>query len=489
MRRPISILCISDLHYEKGDMSAISRLHSDYSDYVNNHDLLNKRWHPDYVVVAGDVVNFDSHDYSEPHKNIQQLIKDFGIDKSHVIIVPGNHDKYVPPCTGRKALAKNKNLFKTLDDNKDHIKRFGEAYYSRFKDYVEFCEPYFEPPVDHSCEYYSPDILDEQIKCLSGVKVFQEDSLCFLIVNTEWLYVPNNLFRVRNRKTLLEHLILYENCQLNAPIVKATCNKIINDYPHYAVVTVMHRGFEDLSWKEKNNCDPLSVDAIGYIEDVSDIIITGHDHTINTAPPTLIKNRIQHFRLGSVGRKEPVSTEHIRTASIIRFYPTGKFIEMLNLSYKKDQNGERRWFFTPDNNTYPLYSKYDRNSVSLRLFENYIPIKSQSIKKEDILKAIEKHFILHSDVTLHVVEANAETMMEELREIAKENDGVKYIVVYFIRHLFFPQNIEELTEYRIKVEEGIRTFEKENKNLFILNRLIINKVYIQIPIFYTQNKK
>ena len=309
-------------------------------------------------------------------------------------------------------------------------------------------------------------------------------------------FFKNVLYKMRmckllrgNRKTLLEHLILYENCQLNAPIVKATCNKIINDYPHYAVVTVMHRGFEDLSWKEKNNCDPLSVDAIGYIEDVSDIIITGHDHTINTAPPTLIKNRIQHFRLGSVGRKEPVSTEHIRTASIIRFYPTGKFIEMLNLSYKKDQNGERRWFFTPDNNTYPLYSKYDRNSVSLRLFENYIPIKSQSIKKEDILKAIEKHFILHSDVTLHVVEANAETMMEELREIAKENDGVKYIVVYFIRHLFFPQNIEELTEYRIKVEEGIRTFEKENKNLFILNRLIINKVYIQIPIFYTQNKK
>lgn len=503
MRRPVSILCISDLHYEDGDMDAINKLHHDYREFVNSQDgAHNKRWHPDYIVVAGDVVNYNNSDYKKPNKSIKQLMKDFDINNENVIIVPGNHDKKMPSPVLSNQLDEDKQRFekfchsecrKSIPREKIIRDKFQETFSERFKDYVSFCNKYFPKKTrNKDYSYYPSTRLDKPITCLSGVKVFREDSLCFLVINTEWLYVPKNDIKLSSSSKkgldkLAKHQKVYENCQLCAPIIKDTCSKIKNEFPHYTVVTVMHRGFEDLSWDEKNVTNELNVDAIRYIEDVSDIVLTGHDHTIHTDPPTLIKNRIQHFRLGSVGRTEPISGEHIRTGSIIRFTPTENKIELLHLIYKGEGN-ERKWHFQSDHNLYPLYSKFDRNDTLPPQACTITTIKAKSKDKKDIENAIASYFEIGDGVKLHILEANNKTIIEQLNAIKMEEAKCNYIVVYFLHDIHYSNAAKELSN-RDEIEEKIKAFKKNHLDLVLINKLIINNIIIQVPIFDSEEEK
>ena len=123
------------------------------------------------------------------------------------------------------------------------------------------------------------------------------------MVNTEWLYIPKDPFEKHIDPYVSEgistHMKLYEKCQLCTPLIKDAFQLIKDKYADYTIITVMHRGFEDLTWKENNASDKLNIDSIRYLKHVSDIILSGHDHTIRMEAPTLINNRIQHFRLNS----------------------------------------------------------------------------------------------------------------------------------------------------------------------------------------------
>ncbi len=56
MTRPISILCLADIHYNpKGDMSALDNLGKELQAFVAKVE--NVRWEPDYIVIAGDLAD------------------------------------------------------------------------------------------------------------------------------------------------------------------------------------------------------------------------------------------------------------------------------------------------------------------------------------------------------------------------------------------------------------------------------------------------
>lgn len=489
MKRPISILCISDLHFEATGMDAIEQLYKDYNEFVNKDEknIQNKRWHPDYIVVAGDIVNCDETDYSEPNKSIEQLMANFGIDRSHVILVPGNHDKTFPKRITIEGLDKSKKTFNDFCVEKEETKTaFQKLYFSRFKNYIGFCEKYYDLTKNDSFEYYAPDLLDKRIKCLSGVKIFKDDSLCFVNINTEWTYVSKKPFKkILKDSKLTTYQKVYENCQLCAPLIKDVHDKIVKDYPQYTIVTVMHRGFEDLTWEENNVTNPMTVNAVDYIQDVSDIILTGHDHTVKTAPPTLIQNRIQHFRLGSAGRREPVSSEHIRTASIIRISPFDSKLEMMHLIYKKNADGKNHWEFFPEASLYPLYSKFDRNIPLPLALGGQTLIKAQSIDKDDIHRAIKTYFNLADNIKLHIIEANEATMEQELKDIDVDVDKPKkhYIVVYCLHHLRYTKTPMNLAEHEKNIDKMIEKYKKYHFDFFATNYLIIKKIIVQVPIF------
>ena len=75
------------------------------------------------------------------------------------------------------------------------------------------------------------------------LKVFEEDRLCFLIINTEWLYVSPKYFGDSIEKKVERHLKIYEKCKLCAPMVKDLCDIIKKEYPDYMLQVAMDTDF------------------------------------------------------------------------------------------------------------------------------------------------------------------------------------------------------------------------------------------------------
>lgn len=487
MKRPVSILCMADLHYEKGNMNAIDRLHFDFKEYIDK-SVDNQRWNPDYIVIAGDVIDWtsqynpDKYDYAK--ESIDNLIKDFGIPEGHVIIVPGNHDNMLSTDVKIKELDQDRMIFeKYCNDEKGAIlQSFKNTFLSRFEDYLVFCKQYM-----NETKYFNPSLLAKELQCLAGVRVFDEDHLCFVIVNTEWLYIPKDPFEKHIDPYVAEgistHMKLYEKCQLCTPLIKDAYQLIQTKYADYTIVTVMHRGFEDLTWKENNTSDKLNIDAIRYLKSVSDIILTGHDHTIRTEPPTLINNKIQHFRLGSVGRKEPKTREYIRTASIIRCNPTGGQIELLNMEH--ESNLKEEWSFLPHNKTYPLFSKYEQ--VEIKTYykkENDTFIRSKCGTQSDVMNAVRHYYEgLHESINLMIINSNdiVRYGLEELYQLNKASSG-NYIVIYYIYNDCFKE--DDINSGKMeKIKEEISIFREKYLMGILTNKIIIGEVFVETPVF------
>ena len=96
IKRPITLLCLSDLHLVPEDpgMSLLSSLRSAIKSEISK-DI---RWKPDYVVIAGDMVEASRKNYPQVKKYIQSFIddNDFHLHPFKIIAVPGNHDKDFP---------------------------------------------------------------------------------------------------------------------------------------------------------------------------------------------------------------------------------------------------------------------------------------------------------------------------------------------------------------------------------------------------------
>lgn len=484
MKRPISILCMADLHYEKGNMNALDRLHSDYKKYVDS-SVEYQRWNPDYIVIAGDVIDwtsqYDYDKYDHAKENVENLVRDFGIDAGHVIIVPGNHDNMISTNVKIKELDRDKTVFERFcNDEKNAVSQeFTHTFLPRFNDYTDFCKQYMK-----DIEYYDYSILDKELQCLAGVKAFETDHLCFVIVNTEWLYIPKDPFEKHIQAYVSEgistHMKLYEKCQLCTPLLKDAYQLIRSKYADYTVVTVMHRGFEDLTWKENNASDKLNIDAINYLKSISDIILTGHDHTIKTEPPTLINNRIQHFRLGSVGRKEPKTREYIRTASIIRFSPIEGEIELLNMEYERNKGV---WSFLPHKRNYPLFSKYEKIEINNFKTDNNTFIRATSGEIEDIENAIKRYFKnLPENIKSNMIIINANDVVKKGLDKYNNAKEYSYIVIYYIySDVFFKGR--EVNNIISEVKDKIIEFQENNIIKVLMNKVIIGEVFVEKPTF------
>lgn len=479
MKRPISILCMADLHYEKGNMNAIDRLHVDYRKFVDAK-VENQRWNPDYIVIAGDVIDWTSQynpdKYDNAKKSIDEIVKDFGIKENHVIIVPGNHDNMLSTDVKIKELDHDRAVFESYcNDEKGTIKReFKNAFLPRFEDFITFCEPY-----NKETQYYDSSVIDKPLQYLGGVRVFDEDHLCFVMVNTEWLYIPKDPFEKHIDPYVSEgistHMKLYEKCQLCTPLIKDAFQLIKDKYADYTIITVMHRGFEDLTWKENNASDKLNIDSIRYLKHVSDIILSGHDHTIRMEAPTLINNRIQHFRLGSVGRREPKTREYIRTASILRLAPSLGNIEQLNMEYGREQN---RWSFKPDKKIYPLFSKYDEINQVNGKNDNYTYIRAKGQTESDIYGAVKCCYESLWDANnFHVVNAE-DAVRNGLDALSFGKDNLCDIVVVYYNYNDLSMKESDFLKLG---KQLIDNFKEKHISDILNNRLIVIEVIVETP--------
>lgn len=498
MKTPISILCISDLHFNNKESKPIRQLGKDLLVYTNNEENVSRlRWIPDYVVIAGDIINQGNKDYSEPRTHIMELLKEFKLPSNRVIMVPGNHDKDTTNYD-LTAYKDECDLFDSYQKMKqsDSIQKFRDHFVPKFNDYLAFAQNFLSPTAASTCDdylYQNPNILipegveDHRAKMLSGIRYFEEDSLCFFLVNTEWLYIPPKKLMKEKLKLgtlsisndyydeIKEYLMVKENCKLCVPLINDAFNWIKNVHPECTVVTVMHRDFKDLTWCENNHTDLSQKDPVRQIENVSDVILTGHEHSVSIESPTFVKNNVQHYQIGSTGRDSLGKAEPVRTACVININPAKECVEMLKAHYDYIKN---QWSFEESEDKFPLRHKYFQNEKEVLLKDETIIIKAKSTDEKTINAEIRAHFNFSgSDVVLCPIRYKAD-IKEELEKLyqnkRKETTALLFIVVY---RIITDNKADNYIE-----SDGVKQFKNEHLIDSLCNKLIINsKIKVVVP--------
>ncbi len=392
MHRPFTILCLSDLHCDSSDdlRMNLTNISNGLSKYSSNPEM-----NPDFIVFSGDIFNEgniqDVDKYAAVIKEFAQKLLRFATDDSNkrIIFSMGNHDYSL---NNRDVNVKPLNAFtKGFEDCKT-------IQIKLFDDYVALCNKFYK-----NATYFSGigdanakgDEIIKQRKFLNGLRIFEEEKVCFWSINTElvsysekrnkdWVQKVKRGVKEREKEGFL----------LPKKIIQSEINRIENgkssldntSYLDFTIVTVMHRALHDMCWKQKQD-----ENIYDKIVSLSDIIISGHDHTTYMREPSYIHNNVQSFEIGQL-HNMPVAT-----ASLLIVNPLRQKVKLSPLRYGKISGyKEFQWYKYPINDIeYPLMQK-DKNMLSFLLDKSTdIPcVFSKSYWDDDIENAIKKLFNL-----------------------------------------------------------------------------------------------
>lgn len=476
MKRPITILNLSDLHInadgENGNyMTTIFRKSMDaYFSYIYGpEEVKHIRWQPDYIVMPGDIVDSRTEDQGKSFEKAGEVVRElllerFNLLKQAVILTPGNHDKRNIPekeMDNDDKLDNQKTRYKGIKDNFKEFcsprntpkaeTEFIKYHEEDFKLFTDFNKSF----VDKSNYFYYPKLQDSSLKYVSGLKVFPEHKVCFLCLNTEWLYTRSKIERDAGG-------------HLCSPIAKYLCDVLSkSEYADYTVVTLMHRKPDDLSWETKNQADERTYDPLLLIEQCSDVIISGHDHAIRTNRPDMIKNYIQHFKLGSPSCPTAENERFPYSVSAINLDPINLTVELLVGTYSRDN----QWEFKTDG-PFPLRDKYKSKAnrkKNIRCGTNDpIHLKALSAHEQDVEKVIRNYFgansVLYMDIRC------IGTAIEDMVIPIQPTHLVLYVVNTGDAEIDYLQKAYDRLNERIEIQKSK-----------LLMQLVISRIIIDTP--------
>ena len=386
---------------------------------------------PDFIAIAGDLVvgkDIEPDKYKTTQDIVNTLLKEFGLGEERLITVPGNHDKTVPDSHITPD-------FWTTDSTKLYLSNFSKAYistkdaedfpklFSHFKRFADFYTPYVKVDKENYKYLYDTDLFEKDYNgsgLTSGMKVFTEDKICFLCINSEWTYYPKEETQGKQ-------------VRIFAPAVQYSLNQIARYYSDYLVVTLIHRNPATFSWPERN----ISVegDILQRIYQYSDVILTGHDHNYQLFPPDYMANSAQLLRLGSISRSDHDDEFVPYNAAILQLDPHKRTMDVLNCSFKGFREGG--WSFT-QLGKYPIKSLIPSCTMDFPYLKEHT-IWVNSLQEEHIKEAITVARRLPDSFHLIVVSASSKCEVNAIKKDIDNNlkaDIQSYLVVYCIDDAF-----------------------------------------------------
>ncbi|PWR70428.1 metallophosphoesterase family protein [Methanospirillum lacunae] len=175
------ILHLSDLHIDDAGQADTyrTRLESDLKQELKIEKL-------DYLVISGDFSNTSvESEYSVAAEMIEKIITEFRLDKSRVVIVPGNHDlnwdladeSYTPKRTPPSGIFQDKVV--SLGD-KGYLVRDEEKYKKRFDHFNSYLYSQILKGESYPSDYADQILFVEN----------PEDRILFLGFNSSWNIDP-----------------------------------------------------------------------------------------------------------------------------------------------------------------------------------------------------------------------------------------------------------------------------------------------------------
>lgn len=89
----ITILSLADFHIKQRYDRVFKSIFTDFITRITDaNNSFDQEWKPDFICISGDIANSGNKDeYKKAKEIITNLCNACGVDKKHVIMVPGNH--------------------------------------------------------------------------------------------------------------------------------------------------------------------------------------------------------------------------------------------------------------------------------------------------------------------------------------------------------------------------------------------------------------
>ena len=263
----VNILHISDLHFgseqttdEKFASSPEDKRNSALDEFIKEiKKLQGTEWQPNIIVVTGDIAyHYDDRtlqqkDYKKAEKWFKELMSTTNVTAEKIILCPGNHDVDQQCVSGLIDLkAENKaNEYLTKDDR--NPKKFLQRC-EPFNNYVEFCKSLGIVPLVNGFKDVS-----HLSSYLYGCQIMGD--INFIVLNSAW-----NCRNVGDDKELLLGSDLVLDVQT---IIKEKSG---------IKIALVHHPRDYLNRNECNTARGESKSAYKRLTELSDIILTGHEH-------------------------------------------------------------------------------------------------------------------------------------------------------------------------------------------------------------------
>lgn len=356
----ITILSLADFHIKQRYDRVFKSIFTDFITRITDaNNSFDQEWKPDFICISGDIANSGNKDeYKKAKEIITNLCNACGVDKKHVIMVPGNHDidtsSHLEKKSTNNTLSPGKTykqreykefkgsyfkeldkfLDNSLDDTSNNQATGHEEITSVFRNYSSFRKEFTDNETYHGLE----SLRGTDLEYLTGINVFPEYRVLFWELNNSWQSLPK-LEKGDERKTFV---------RFGNDIIKTFINDI-KQYKKekYLVITLFHHPLHLLSI---NEYQPSGHNFCLYdaIVNLSDVIFSGHLHGPESKAPDNLGNIAQYILTGAFydkkagskkgGNKEDQNKPDC-SASLVKIDPINNEIGYRHL-YHETRNGE-----------------------------------------------------------------------------------------------------------------------------------------------------
>ncbi len=444
MEQTIRILWLSDIHYTDSfqNKENLNRRINLFIDEIDTYlKLLKKNTSDDklqYFIISGDLAfSGKKEDYELLDKElIAPLQKRFKENQQCPIILccPGNHDL-------DRSKKNNFNKFIQLIDNlinKESASADGniteaelaqnlyEASNERLLDSgnIKSSEEVFNDYCDYAKNLFvtSLKLLDtDQIvsstytdsNCLYGYVIDKRNKIIFNVLNSSWFSLGNdfdNLLKVHTEQTGnidIEKLLAikkycneYGNQIIGLDIINnLQFSKNHEQYPDFYAITIFHHPMNWLKYSHQYDYEKHNKTPLAHLIDLSDILLTGHEHVNVSSTPNILYTNTIHIPGGMfIQDSNNFDKGGQNRFSILEIDKVRKELEVLNFYWGKSEGSDNYKWITHKGDENKWKVKFESKSSYFLESKSLLHTKNEFKKVFNVTRFLNDYILPNATV-------------------------------------------------------------------------------------------